>query len=182
MKRVLLVGLVMSLTSVATAQSSIGFQAVGGKLAFVDPQDISSVVGFGGFVQLGTVAPNVALEATVDYWSKSESQSQGGFSAEASISDLTIGALAKYMIGEEDAVLRPFVGGGLGIHFAKASASVTGFGSASDTQTKVGLDLLGGVDYAISEKVSLIGEAMYRVVSDFNQLVIAGKVAVKLGQ
>jgi len=181
-KKVVLVGLVLSLAPAVMAQSSFGLKGVGGKLAYVKPQDIDGIIGFGAFVDLGTIAPNIALEAAVDYWSKSESQSQEGFTAEASVSDFALAVLAKYLIGAEDAQLRPFVGGGLGIHFVKGSVSVTGFGSASDTQTKVGLDVGGGVQYAVSEKVALIGELMYRIVSDVNQLVIGGKVAVKLGQ
>ncbi len=118
MQKAFVVVFLIFLSTAVMAQSAIGFRAVGGKLAVVDPENIEAVVGFGAFADLGTIAPNIALEATVDYWSKSESSA---FGAEASVSDLAVGGLVKYLFMEEEAPLRPFVGGGLGIHFVGAS-------------------------------------------------------------
>ena len=80
------------------------------------------------------------------------------------------------------AELKPYAAAGLAIHIFKVDLPSVGlFTGGSDTSTKIGLDLAGGLGYAVGEKVDLIGELMYRIVSDYGQFVFSGGVIFWLG-
>ena len=94
MKRIHLLVLVAAFglaASPAWAQSDLGFKRLGAAVGYVSPEDLDGTIGFGAFADLGTITPRIGLEARMDYWSQSEE----AFGAEASISDLTLGARGK---------------------------------------------------------------------------------------
>jgi len=176
---VLLVGLATN----GYSQSGLGFFGIGGKLGLVDPENIDSVIGFGVFGDFGEIAENIRLEGNLDYWSKS----YGSGDFDLSISDLAFTGTVKYVFPTSNEAFRPFAAGGLGVHFVKGKGEYKGsnpyleVSEYSDTKTKIGIDLGGGVFYGISEKVDLLGELRYRLVSDVNQLTLQIGAMYKLG-
>jgi hypothetical protein len=168
----------------AFSQSNMGFMGVGAKLGLVDPEVVGSVIGFGGLVDLGTITPDIMLEANLEYWSKSE----GVFGAEVSFRDLIIGGTGKYLIKSSNPKFRPFAGGGLALHLFKATSKVSdefediGFGSteASSTETRIGFHLGGGLFYELSPQLDLLVDGRYSIVSDANQLALQAGVVYKL--
>src|SRR5262245_3834049 len=123
--------------------ADFGFKRIGGAIQLVSPEDIDATFGFGAFADLGTVAPNIGLEARLDYWSHSESQ----FGFDASIRDITLGARGKYYFEVNHPTIRPFAGVGLGMHFLRAEVEVptgpTTTTTVDDSETRVGLDFGG---------------------------------------
>lgn len=168
------------------AQSDIALKGAGGKLSYVSPKDIDGTIGFGAFVDLGTITPAIGLEAGLDYWSKSWDYLLG----ESSFRDIVLSGRAKYKFDVSDPKFKPYAGAGLSIHLTKSKVEIpvvfiygirTG-GDMEDSSTKIGLDLLGGTGYQVSEKVDVVGEIMYRIVSDVGQFVISGGFVYWLGQ
>jgi opacity protein-like surface antigen len=163
----------------AAADSSIGFRAIGGALSYVDPENLNGTIGFGVFADLGRISPQVALEPRLDFWS----QSQEELGAKASVRDITLGARAKYFFKTSSTKVHPFAGGGLGFHFVRAEASVTEPGftpmSVSQSDTKLGIDMGGGISTGLSPKVDLNAELWYGIVSDIDQLSLRMGIAHK---
>lgn len=183
MKRGILILLVAAtglLAQQAAADSSIGFRAIGGALSYVSPDNLDGTIGFGVFADLGRIAPPVELEPRIDFWS----QSQEAFGTKASVRDITLGARAKYFFDVTGTKVRPFAGGGLGFHFVRAEATVSAPGftpmSVSQSETKLGLDMGGGIATGLSPKVDLHAELWYGIVSDINQLSLRMGVSRKL--
>jgi len=177
---ILLVTVLISvlLSSQASAQSNMGLKAIGGRVAFVNPEDLSSTAGFGAFADLGTITTNIGLEAHVDYWSQSEEVT----TMESSIHDIALGGRGKYMFELQNTSIRPFVGAGASVHFlnAKVTDSSDPSLNADDSSTKFGLDLGGGMATHLTEQIDFRTEAWY-VVSDMNQFALSMGLAMKLG-
>jgi opacity protein-like surface antigen len=165
----------------AMAQSNIGFRAIGANAAFVSPEDLDGTFGLGVFADLGQIAPNIGLEPTIEYWSFSENQ----FGAETSLRDISVGARGKYYFETANPKLRPFAGAGLAMHFLHAEESVTvpGFPTvtAEGSDTKLGLDIGGGISTPINSKNDFRAEAWYGIVSDVNQFALRVGFSHKLG-
>jgi len=168
------------LAQTAAADSSIGFRAIGGAVSFVSPDNLDGTIGFGVFADLGRISPNLGLEPRLDFWS----QSQEAFGTKASVRDITLGARAKYYFNVTNTKVRPFAGGGLGMHFVRAEATIDepGFApmSVSQSDTKLGIDMGGGIATGLSPKVDLHGELWYGIVSDINQFSLRMGISRKL--
>lgn len=154
----------------ARAEANLGFNGVGGRLELVFPDNLDTAFGLGAVFDFGTLAPNVAMGATLDYWSTSEGS--------ADYRDIVIAANSKYVFEITNKKLKPYAGGGLALHFFHVDIPAQTVGiitvpGASDTDMKFGIDFLGGLGYAVSDKVDLTGELMYRVVEDVSQFVIS---------
>jgi len=156
----------------AAAQSNIGLRAIGASAAFVSPENLDGAFGLGVFADLGQIAPKIGLEPTIEYWSRTDSQ----FGIENTIRDISIGARGKYYFDVANPKVRPFAGAGLGLHFlhAETSANIPGFGNISATgdDTKLGLDVGGGISTALNPKNDFRAEAWYGIVSDVNQFAL----------
>jgi len=165
----------------AMAQSNLKLRAIGASAALVNPENLDNAFGFGVFADMGQIAPRIGLEPTLEYWSKSED----AFGASASLRDLSIGARGKYYFDTANPKVRPFAGAGLGLHFLRAEATVNvpGFGTVTSdaSDTKLGLDLGGGVATAVSPKDDLHVEGWFGVVSDMNQFALRVGLSHKLG-
>jgi opacity protein-like surface antigen len=150
----------------AMAQSHLGLRALGGEIGLVDPEGGSAVAGFGMLADFGTLAPKIRLTGVVDYWSHSED----GFGASASVGDLALKARGVYLFPVASTRVQPYAGLGLGLHFLSAKVEVPGFVTMSNSDTKLGLELGGGLEAPLGPRTSFIGEAWYGIVSDFDQL------------
>jgi opacity protein-like surface antigen len=165
----------------AMAQSDLGFKSIGGAVGFVSPEDIDGTYMLGIFVDHGTIAPRVGLESHLDYWSKSEE----AFGAKSSVSDIPVGARAKYYFPVSNPSIRPFAGGGLAIHFLHAEATIPAqFGfpemKVEDSSTKLGLDLGGGIATTVGPRTDLLAESWFAIVSDVSQFSLKVGLSYKL--
>jgi opacity protein-like surface antigen len=127
---------------------------VGGRIAYVDPEQLSGTVGLGGY--LNFTAGKFALLPTVEYWTKS--------STNLDFSQWLLAADARYYYSSTES-LKPFIGLGLGV-----LSTDVGIGDAS---SDFGLDVLGGVDIPINEKLSFSGEIKF-VVTDLHSIRLSG--------
>lgn len=178
---VLLVGLI---AGSAHAQSDIGFKGIGGRLGYVSPNDVDGTIGLGAIADLGQITPKFGFEATIDFWSSST----GPASFEIKARDIVFGARGKYPFEVKDnPKLKPYAAAGLAFHFVKIEVpavtigTIGTFGGVDDSSTKLGIDLAGGVGYEAGEKFDIVGEIMYRAVSDVGQWLISGGVVFWLG-
>lgn len=167
--------------------SDLGLKGVGVSVGMVSPEDIDATFGFGVFADHGWITPEIALESHIDYWSKSEDTGFG----EVSIRDIAVGARGKYMFPTSSASVFPFVGAGLGLHFLNAKVDVPpmDFGGSTipgytveDSETKLGLDIGGGMKMPVSPKTDFLAEAWYGIVSDVSQFSLRVGMEWALGQ
>jgi opacity protein-like surface antigen len=181
---VLAVLVAVSVVSAAHAEADLGFKGIGGKLniVFPDAEGIDNAIGFGVMGDFGTIIPELSLQGTIDFWSKSEGP--------VSFRDIAIGARTTYTFPLDNASIKPYAAGGLAIHLLKVEVDapsydfgfVTYGGGVEDTDTKIGLDLAGGALFTVSDNMDILGEAMIRIVSDVTQFVISGGVVYWFGE
>lgn len=167
----------------AMAQSNLGLKNLGVAVGLVSPENVDATFSIGAFADWGTIAPRIGLESRLDYWTHSENS----FGIDASIHDVTLGARGKYFFEVANPKIRPFAGAGLGLHFIGAEVAIPPQGGfpamkASDSQTKLGLDLGGGFATAISPRADFLGEVWYGVVPDVSQFSLRAGLSYKLGQ
>lgn len=175
---------VSAMASTVIAATDIGVKGMGVRVGVVEPENLDATLGFGFFMDLGTFHPNVSFETYVDYWSKTFDVG----TAESSFRDIAVGAKGEYMFSLSNPTIRPFIGAGVSAHFLHGEASIAsmdiggvtipGFSAGSD-DTKLGLDFGGGLRAGVADKVDIIGEAWYSIVSDINQLGITGGLLYK---
>ncbi len=163
--------------STAEAKADLGFKGIGVRVGYVMPEDpIDNTFGFGAQVKLGTIIPELALDAFVDYFSKSYDTGVGG---DASISDIGVGAQVKYFFATKSNI-KPYAGGGLALQFVGSKVD-TPYGDASDTQTDIGFHLVGGAEMPLSAQLNGVAEVKY-VASDLNYFGIFAGVIYRLGK
>jgi hypothetical protein len=165
----------------ASAQSNLGFKAIGGSLAFVNVENVDGTVGLGVFADLGNVTPQIKLHPVIEYWSKS----QEAFGAKASVRDVALGCRGEYQFVVTNPKIHPFAGAGLGLHFVKSEAtvSVPGFPTMTDevSDTKLGLDLGGGIATPLGPKNDFHAEMWFGIVSDVSQFALRVGISHRLG-
>jgi opacity protein-like surface antigen len=173
MKRIatLMTLFVLLVFAVGLSAAELGFNGIGGRLSYVSPENIDGTIGLGVHADLGTLANNIVLFPSIEYWSKGE----GG----GDFSQIAINADAHYYFptsGEIDF----FAGGGLSILRSSFEVSFLGQ-SQSVSNTDIGLDLLGGLAYPLSENLMLNGEVKF-TVSDGNIFKISAGVTYLLAK
>lgn len=185
MKRIALMLAILGCTMGATqalAQSNLGFKRIGAAVGYVSPEDLDGTFSIGAFADMGTITPKISLEPRLDFWSWSDES----FGVKSSVSDVTLGARGKYWFEVTNSRIRPFAGAGLGIHFLHAKVDIPAQGGApamteEDSTNKLGLDLGGGIQTPMNERMDFHAEVWYGVVSDFNQLSLRVGVSQKIG-
>lgn len=181
MKRLLVVVVIMlAVTAVSSAQ--LAFRGIGGAIGFVSVSfnGGSSTESMSGFLiaahaDLGEFAKDFVFYPDVEYFSTSKSIGGGTWK----VSDFAINANAHYNIAMEG-MLKPYVGAGLGINFfsttAEATYTIPGYGtqtiSATGSATRLGINLLAGINYKLSDMLTLVVEPRYVIASDLNNFQI----------
>lgn len=170
----------------AWAASNIGLQRIGVDAGLVDVQDGGSTLGLGLSADMGTFSKDVRFSLHASYWNDTEES----FGAEAGIRDISFGARARYMFHMDSPKFQPYAGGGLGLHFYRASVSIPdmdlGGGviipgeEMSDTTTKLGMDLNGGFLVPMSAKTDFTTDLTY-TLSDIDQFSLKAGVSFKVG-
>ncbi|MCG8606746.1 porin family protein [bacterium] len=142
----------------------IGFNGIGGRLSFVDPEDpLGATVGFGAHVDLGEIVPKLRLYPSLEYWNKSN------------VSQFAINGDVRYYFPTQGQV-DLFAGGGLSIMFNHVD-----IGPFSNTDSAAGLDFLGGGDFKVAENFLGTVEVKF-TVSDIHSFRITGGVTYLLGK
>jgi len=147
----------------APASHGLGFAGLGGRIGFVDPEGASSTVALGIHIDGGEFVQHVHIMPLMEYWKVGASG--------VDIRDLEIGTDVNVDFPVEGGRVIPYAGGGLGLHFVKADNPGT-IPDVSDT--KLGLNIQGGLRNQVMPNLGLFGEVKYNFVSDVNQLKIMG--------
>ncbi|TMQ60638.1 MAG: porin family protein [Candidatus Eisenbacteria bacterium] len=142
----------------------LGFQGLGARLGFVDPEGASSTVALGVHIDAGEFVRNVHVIPMVEYWKVGV----GG----SDISDFTLATDINVDFPVEGGRLIPYAGGGLGLHIIKFDVPPGFLGDTSDT--KLGLNVQGGIKNQVMPNLGIFGEVGYSFVSDVNQLKVMG--------
>jgi len=151
--------------STAAAQADLGMRGMGFRIGYVNPEDVDGTVGFAVFADMGTIVPNLMIEPNIGFWTSSEDI----FGTKVSFRDIVVGGRGKYLFEIQNSKIRPFLGGGLGLHFLHAEVSSTGFPTIEDSEVRLGFDFGGGVYFPINPSWDITSEVWYGIVSDINQ-------------
>lgn len=166
----------------AWAKSDLGLNRLGVDVGMVDPEAVGGTIGLGASADFGTLAERVRLSSHVGYWSKSE---DSGFGPEATIRDVSLTTRVSYLFRVSSPKFQPYVGGGLGLHFYNMEISIPDFSggyiTASESETKLGLDIGGGAQMPLSPKTNLYGEMWY-TAADIDQLAFKVGVSFQLSK
>ena len=174
----LVIALVLSLSLPASA-ADMGLKRLNGQLGLLFPStdNISYGVGFqlGAGADLGEITDNLHLVPSLSYWILSpepESGSVDGF--DISASNFQIAADVQYYLKDVKGL---YFGGGLSINFKSVSWDVPHeyapyFPSSSDSETSVGIGLLGGYEMPLNKTTTGFAHLKYNIISDLNTLAI----------
>jgi len=157
----------------AQTDTGLGFKGIGGSIGLVDPEDASSALNLGFHVDAGQIVRNVHLIPSLQYWSVGTDV--GVYSADTK--DLAFNTDVNVDFPLQGGRFTPYLGGGVGLHFLSFDSSVPNVDSTSDT--KFGLNVLGGMRNDVMPNLALFGELRYAFVSDANQLKVLGGFTYK---
>ncbi|HLQ67735.1 MAG TPA: outer membrane beta-barrel protein [Candidatus Limnocylindrales bacterium] len=155
-------------TKRTTEDVGLGFKGIGARIGLVDPEGASSTVDLGVHIDAGELARNIRIAPIVEYWSVG--QDVGPYNAD--LKDFSLGADLNIDFPLQDSRVTPYAGGGLGLHWIKATTNVPNI--ADQSETKLGLNIQGGVRTDVMPNLALFGELRYNFVSDANQLKLLG--------
>ncbi len=176
MKKLSVVAFMLCLICSISFGQKLGLYAIGAGAGYVSvSNDIGSGFVIGAGANLGEIAKNLSLRPEIAFWSVSKSV--GG--VDLKTTDFIINANVIYGFPSEGSKLLPYIGGGLG--FNALSQELTFLGAKiSNSFSRIGINLLAGVSYAVSNKVWLHAEPRYVLASDVNHFAIFGGVAFGL--
>lgn len=163
----LLLCLVFAFGAGEALAQGLGFKGIGGRLSFVKPEDVDGTIGFGAHADLGEIIENLTLYPSLEYWSKGEGP--------ADFSQFAVNADARYYFPSSNN-LSFFAGGGIAFLFNSVDV-----GPFDDSETDIGLDLLGGVDVPVSDNLVFTGSAKF-VISDGNVFRITAGLTYLIGE
>jgi outer membrane protein with beta-barrel domain len=176
----------MAVSQNAWAKSSIGLGGIGVDAGIVDVDGGGSTLGLGVTADMGTFSKDVRFSLHGNYWNDTEES----FGTEAGVRDISFSGRARYMFHTSSPKFQPYAGGGLGIHFYRASVTIPAVDLGggviipgeefSDTSTKLGMDLSGGFFVPMSAKTDFTTDITY-TVSDVDQFALKAGVMFKVG-
>lgn len=174
----LIIAICTIVAAAVPASAAVGLQGLGFRVGVVDPDGVDATIGLGLVMDMGSITPNVALEGYSKLWW----QSEGAFGTEWSVRDVAFGARTTYRFDVGNPGIRPYAGGGLGIHVMTAEVSTAPVivggtvlypgSSIDDTELHLGLDLGGGVRFDSGGKYAFLTEFWYSVVNDFSHVAL----------
>lgn len=167
------VSLILLITVPATSQD-IGFYRLAPKAGILFPStdNIEYGVGFnfGAAADLGELTDNLKLIPLLAYWTVGGNV-EGASDVDVSVSNFQIGGDVQYYIENVEGL---YFGGGLSINFKSITvdyppevAQFFGESSSSDSETDIGLGLLGGYEIPIGKNTGFV-QAKYNIISDLN--------------
>lgn len=187
MRRILLIASMTLLIVAIGSGQGIGLKGIGGGVGFTSVSFASgtsteslSGLSLSGQAYLGDVAQNLGLYPEIVYWSASKDFGSG---VDWSVGDFAINANAHYAFDTQGSV-KPYVGAGLGLNFLSSTTKMNlpffGTTEVSGSATRLGINILGGAQYALNSNLSVIADARYVIASDFNHFMIRAGVMYAL--
>jgi len=175
-KKVAIVAIATTISVTAYAQAYQGDKAIGGN--FLIAGDETTLVGIGAKFQYNITDP-IRIEGSFSYFfPKKESQRYMGTTIETSLNMWNLSVNGHYLLPiTENVTVYPLAG--LGIAGLKAKASALGI-SESSSKNHFGLNLGGGLDYHVTDAVTLNFEVRYLIASDGGIFFVRAGVAFKL--
>ena len=161
-KMLVVVALICVVSTVSFAQ--LGLYSIGAAVGFVSvSNEVGSGLSFGAGADLGEITTGLHLRPEIGYWSVSRDD----FGVDVTSSDFIINAnvIYAFMNGTERTPF--FAGGGIGLNSVSSEVVVPGSGTFSASESKIGINLIGGVLFPMAEKIMIGGEARYVIISDF---------------
>ena len=131
---------------------------LGAGLGQVKPEGVNATLNYeaGLRVEFGR---HFAIEPTVGYWKRTETTS--GISVSAS--DFSFGVTALGLVPVRPVTF--YAGAGPLVHKISGDVAYFGYSVASDSLTRVGLTVLGGLDFPLSSSAAFFFTARYDWVS-----------------
>lgn len=124
----------------------------------------------GGILGLGAgfeVSPSLAFEAEYAYRkADAKLRNSGDDKGKTESNAFMVNALYKFQPLGQDGAWRPYAGGGLGV--ANLNIEKFDLGSDLDSDYQLAYQLMGGVGYSVSPKLTLLGEARFFGINDQN--------------
>jgi opacity protein-like surface antigen len=121
-------------------------------------------------LQPPSLSSHIEIMPTIEWWRNSNTIKPYGISTTRK--DATLGVDGRWNFG--GSTFKPYLGAGIGLHFLsnRVSAPSLGLNNATDSVTKGGLALLGGVSFALSGRFENFLDLKYHHVTDYRQLKI----------
>jgi hypothetical protein len=171
--------LACKLLPIATALITLSAAAHAGGILVSGVDGISSTVmqqhqsSFSGLalrarIHSDRLIQGIVIMPTMEWWRSSNSIQP--FGIETMRKDATLGLDARYEFRHEG--VRPYLGGGFGIHFlsSRVNAPTLGLENATNSLIKGGLSALGGVSFGITSKIDNFLELKYHHIPEYSQL------------
>lgn len=178
---------------------NLELRALGLELGGVWPSRYDATLSIGARADLGLLGPYVRLAPGVRFWGSTMKQSEVERLSlqlqriclrtrtgpecppldlgEIRITDLVLD-LDGHFVPETDLVFQPYAGAGIALHLASGSGEFIDGTFVEDVLDAIspGLNLMGGVELPIGERIRVGAEARYALASDlrFGQLSIGG--------
>ena len=119
-------------------------------------------------VRMPQLIEGFSIAPTIEYWRNTSTLSD--FGLEAMRKDATLAALLRYDFKREG--WQPYFGAGLGLHFLSShvNAPSLGLNDASESVTKGGVALLGGINFGLAGNLDNMLELEYHGIGEQSQL------------
>ncbi len=155
MRRGLIVLTIATTWLVTGRVARAGETSIGVGLGYVKAKSVDSTLMFIGDFRFAA-GRNFALAPEVSYWKKSVTIQ----AVTASVKDLQFGVNA-LLLAHPSRDVELFIGGGGGVHDLSGELAVASLSALSNTTTKGGLDVLGGVDLKAGDSLRFFLTARY---------------------
>lgn len=159
----------------------LGLYAVGGSLGYVKPSDFGGTLGFGLRADIGEFGRGFVLFPEVGYWSVTAERTDY-YGDSVKTRELTLALNAHYYLNPQDRISY-YIGAGAGLFNSKVTAESDILGRASDldSQSSLGLQVLGGAERPVGAKARMFGELRYKVdgTIDLLQILVGLTIEVR---
>ena len=144
-------------------------------VGYVAPNDVDSTFWVTANYRF-RIADRFLLEPEVGYWEKGDDVP----GVDVSIEDLNFGVNGILELGRAGGTgFRPWAGAGVGLHRLKGVVDLDDDDDDEDfdeTDTELGIHLLGGADFGLTDTFDVYGAVRFDIVSDLNQFKVYGGV------
>lgn len=148
---------------------------IGGGVVSVS-EEVGTTFNVGSRAVFSTPIKKLYLTEAIRIWTKTESDEEDFLGSpmkiETTLIDLALETDGQYHLSSGESKISPFVQAGIGINYVLSEAKVTLLGmttTESDAESKVGINLGGGVELKISNSLKGYLDVKYILVADLNQ-------------